>query len=262
MAWLALWWKVVGYAPVVTRTAMLVLAAFSLLGVFRLAERVANTNVAIASTLCTALVSRLLCAKLARARGPGRRGAYLLGAFGLRGRASGRNCSLVHPRSFGEGNRDSGPCGACWLGDPGFGRDARVPAESMAGLERVASPSPVLRTKDPRAHRRVLLVPALPLALWYVYHYARTGYVFGNPEFFRYNVAATLSPTRFLLALIMRLWQVVGYLHLWVLTLAMLLAMWMLPPLRDAGSRAPANQLFGADDFLRDRDLHIWWRWR
>src|ERR1051325_7819884 len=30
MAWLALWWKVVGYAPAVTRTAMLVLAAFSL----------------------------------------------------------------------------------------------------------------------------------------------------------------------------------------------------------------------------------------
>ena len=55
MAWLALWWKVVGYAPLVTRTAMLVLAAFSLLGVFRLAERVANTQVAIASTLCTAL---------------------------------------------------------------------------------------------------------------------------------------------------------------------------------------------------------------
>src|SRR4029077_932835 len=55
MAWIALWWKVVGYAPVVTRTSMLVLAAFSLLGVFRLAERVANTKVAVASTLCTAL---------------------------------------------------------------------------------------------------------------------------------------------------------------------------------------------------------------
>src|ERR1700693_5380926 len=55
MAWLALWWKAVGYAPLVTRTAMLVLAAFSLVGVFRLAERVANTKAAIASTLCTAL---------------------------------------------------------------------------------------------------------------------------------------------------------------------------------------------------------------
>src|SRR5579864_7770608 len=55
MAWIALWWKVVGYAPLVTRSAMLVVAAFSLLGLFRLAERAANTQVAIASTLCTAL---------------------------------------------------------------------------------------------------------------------------------------------------------------------------------------------------------------
>ena len=55
LAWIALWWKVVGYAPLVTRTAMLVVAAFALLGVFRLAERVANPEVAIASTLCTAL---------------------------------------------------------------------------------------------------------------------------------------------------------------------------------------------------------------
>src|SRR6202162_1775672 len=44
MVWLAFLWKVVGYAPLVTRTAMLVLAAFSLLGIFRLAERVANTR--------------------------------------------------------------------------------------------------------------------------------------------------------------------------------------------------------------------------
>ncbi|MFZ1998470.1 MAG: hypothetical protein WAU73_03675 [Candidatus Sulfotelmatobacter sp.] len=28
MAWLALWWKVVGYTPLVTRTAVLVLSAF------------------------------------------------------------------------------------------------------------------------------------------------------------------------------------------------------------------------------------------
>src|ERR1700719_5011769 len=54
-AWIALWWKCVGYAPVVTRSALLMVAAFSLLGVFRLAQRAANTQVAIASALCTAL---------------------------------------------------------------------------------------------------------------------------------------------------------------------------------------------------------------
>src|SRR5579864_2979793 len=55
MAWVALWWKLFGYAPLVTRSAMLMVAAFSLLGLFRLAERAANVEVAIASTVCTAV---------------------------------------------------------------------------------------------------------------------------------------------------------------------------------------------------------------
>jgi 4-amino-4-deoxy-L-arabinose transferase-like glycosyltransferase len=55
IAYLASWWKIAGYSPVVTRTAMLLLAAFSLLGVFRLAQRVANIEVAWAATVCTAL---------------------------------------------------------------------------------------------------------------------------------------------------------------------------------------------------------------
>src|SRR5207249_3618974 len=41
--------------PLVTRTAMLLIAAFSLFGVFRLAQRIANEEVALASVLCTAL---------------------------------------------------------------------------------------------------------------------------------------------------------------------------------------------------------------
>jgi len=63
MAWLALWWKMVGYTPLVTRTAMLVLAAFSLLGVFRLAERVANTRVAVAAHALHGSLSRIFSRK-------------------------------------------------------------------------------------------------------------------------------------------------------------------------------------------------------
>jgi hypothetical protein len=79
-----------------------------------------------------------------------------------------------------------------------------------------------------------LLIPLLVLAAWYTFHYARTGYVFGNPEFFRYNVASTLNPLRFLLALGLRQWQAFGYMHLWLLTLGMLLAM-ILPAVQDFG---------------------------
>src|SRR5580698_5220970 len=55
MAWVALWWKCIGYAPLVTRSAMLFVAAFSLLGVFRVAHRAANAQIAIAATVCTGL---------------------------------------------------------------------------------------------------------------------------------------------------------------------------------------------------------------
>jgi hypothetical protein len=79
-----------------------------------------------------------------------------------------------------------------------------------------------------------LLIPIIPLAFWYGFHYSRTGFVFGNPEFFRYNVKATMQWLRVLLALGMRLWQVLGYLNLYFLTAAAVLAMW-LSPLRDNG---------------------------
>ena len=34
---------------------------------------------------------------------------------------------------------------------------------------------------------------ALPLAAWYAYHCCKTGFLFGNPEFLRYNAQANLS---------------------------------------------------------------------
>src|SRR5579883_2542987 len=82
------------------------------------------------------------------------------------------------------------------------------------------------------------LLPVLVLCGWYAYHYVRTRYVFGNPEFFRYNVQATVDPLRILLVLGMRLWQSFGYLHLWVLTLLVVWAMTR-PPLRDGQVERP-----------------------
>jgi len=228
MAWIALWWKCVGYAPMVTRSAMLVVAAFSLVGVFRLTERVANTQVAIASTLCTALYpvffaqSSLAQVDLAAAG---------LTFWGL--------CAYVEDRPV---------VVAIWFSLAALAKETAILAPAaLAGWEalRLVTPrrgalrglwSSVDSECSSRPARRFLplLVPLLPLVLWYAYHYAGTGYIFGNPEFFRYNVSANLHPLRFLLALVLRLWQAFGYLHLWVLTLGMLLAM-LLPPLKDDG---------------------------
>jgi hypothetical protein len=251
MAWLALWWKVVGYAPLVTRTAMLVVAAFSLLGVFRLAERVANTQVAIASALCTALYpvffaqSSLAQVDLAAAG---------LTFWALSAYVEGQTVASVFWFTLAVLTKETAilvPLAlAGWEVVGLLARKSSLRKLWLEGETRSLGLKPtsfvdVLGTTGsralphtPRTAQRIaaLLAPALPLSLWYVYHYAHTGYVFGNPEFFRYNIAATLSPARFLLALIMRIWQVVGYLHLWVLTLPMLLAMCLLPPQRDSAS--------------------------
>ena len=228
MAWLALWWKCVVFAPVVTRSAMLVVAAFSLLGVFRLAERVANTQVAIASTLCTALYpvffsqSSLAQVDLAAAG---------LIFWGLGAYLEDRPVATAIWFSLAVLAKETAilaPAGlACW-------EILRSVAPRWGLLQGLWLDS----SSEPRSNssKRILplLSPLLPLALWYAYHYARTGYVFGNPEFFRYNVASTLNPVRFLLALVLRLWQAFGYMHLWLLTLAMLLAM-LWPPVKDDG---------------------------
>ncbi len=231
MAWIALWWKAAGFAPLVTRSAMLMVAAFSLLGVFRLAQRAANTEVAIASTLCTALYpvffmqSSLAQVDLAAAG---------LTFWGLTAYLEERPVAVAAWFSLAVLAKETAilaPAGlAAWelllLVVPWRNCRALLDRTAEGGCPHMISSAP----------RRVftLLLPLLPLTLWFGYHYLRTGYVFGNPEFFRYNVAATLNPLRFLLALGLRLWQAFGYMHLWPLTVGMLLAM-LLPAVKDSG---------------------------
>lgn len=234
LAWIALWWKCAGYAPLVTRTVMLMLAAFSLLGMFRLAERVANTQVAMASTICAAAYpvffaqSSLAQVDLAAAG---------LIFWGLAAYIEDRNVAMAFWFSLAAMAKETAIIAAlplagweilrlCFSGRAAAG--TTVASSGSACENAGVPPASIQRTV-------ALLIPLLPLIAWYGYHYARTGYVFGNPEFFRYNVAATLSLPRFVLALGLRLWQVFAYQHLWVLTLAMILAMW-LPPLEDSGS--------------------------
>jgi hypothetical protein len=102
---------------------------------------------------------------------------------------------------------------------------------------------PLLKAKETcgparRTWKSLLLLPCVPLGIWYAYHYLKTGFVFGNPEFFRYNVQGTLNPLRIVLAFFLRLWQTFGYLNLSLLTIAMLLAMWR-PPIRDEHGERP-----------------------
>jgi hypothetical protein len=233
MAYLALWWKVAGYAPVVTRLAMLLVAAFSLLGVFRLARRIANLEVAVASTLCTALYpvfftqSSLAQVDLAAAG---------LTFWALLAYIEDRPTAML-----------------AWFSLAALAKETAILVplallfwESVGALLRrkrwIESAALFL------GHgwkSLLLLVPIVPLALWFAYHRWRTGFIFGNPEFFRYNVQSTMHPLRVVLALGTRLWQTLGYMSLYLLTVAATLAMW-LPPLPEPGG--PINGERGTQD--------------
>ncbi len=223
MAYLALWWKLAGFAPIVTRTAMLLVSSFALLGLFRLAETLANFEVAATTTILTALYPVFFA-----------------------------QSSLVH--------LDLAAAGLTFWGLNAYMKDMGWDAAFWFSLASLTKETAILaplalfawslipqrwRSREGRnlsGHKfrqpALLLVPMIPLVAWYVFHYWKTGFVFGNPEFFRYNVEATLQPLRILLALLVRLWQTTGYFHLLLLTLAALLAMW-LPPLHDHGGERP-----------------------
>jgi hypothetical protein len=258
MAWIALWWKVFGQAVVVTRCAMLLLAAFSLLGFFRLARTVANTAVAAGSTLLVAIYPVFFAqSSLAQIDLPS---AGLI-FWGLEpyfknqksGRAvesETRQFSLVHRWPA-----------LCWFSLAVLTKETAIlvplalfvwefvsrfiskKSPSLAGgAEEGASGGKnlarALRIGGTNvANSVLLLIPVIPLAAWYAYHYARTGRVFGNPEFFRYNVQGTLHPLRIFLALLLRTWQAVGYLDLYVLTIACLVAMTFRPIKTAQGER-------------------------
>jgi 4-amino-4-deoxy-L-arabinose transferase-like glycosyltransferase len=248
MAWLALAWKLFGFQIEVARTAMLAVAALALAGVFALGRRVANWRVAAAAVLLTAaypvffaqsalahldmMVAALTTWALVfylppaprggddedRAAGTESRGARRAACvFLLALAALAKETAVLVPVVL---------CGwelLCWLLRKG-------------GKERLSAL--VCVERRPAWWAFALLAACVPLALWFAYHRARTGYTLGNPEYFRYNVESTLNLSRILDTAWRRLGHVTYHMNLWALTLAGLLAM-LLKPRRAGGVERP-----------------------
>ena len=252
LAWIALSWRIFGFSPVVTRCAMLLLAAFSLVGSFRLARTVSKATVAATATLATAAYPVFFAqSSLAQVDLP----AAGLIFWGLESYLRRRRVALVVWFSLAALAKETAvliPLAVFLLElvrqllrkqeGPASSRAVNGSrADLPARLEAMPS-----RPRNAVGSTLLLLLPVLPLALWYAYHYTRTGFVFGNPEFFRYNVQATFHPLRILLALLLRIWQTVGYMNLYILTIACVLAMWHTPKEDSTGTKRridPAIQL-------------------
>lgn len=229
MAWLALAWHVFGYSTLVTRTAMLALSAFALLGLFRLCRLAANLPVAWATVGLVALYPVYFTqSSMAQVDLP----AAGLTFWALAAYVEDRAWKMMIWFSLAALAKETAILAPlalfCWeLMAYFLRRHLLGQALSQSWKEHWKSllSNEILPPPDRRTQTLFLLLPVAPLAAWYAYHYRETGFLLGNPEFYRYNVAATLTPLRIPLALGMRLWQLFGYFGLYLLTLAGFLAM-------------------------------------
>lgn len=212
-AYLALWFVLSGWKPAVARIAMLLLAAFALTNVFLLARRLAGTGVAVASTVATA-VFPVFFVQSSLAHADMTAAAFTL--WGIR---------LSVERRL-------------WMSQLAFSlavlskETAVITPMAIALWELLVPREFSLHEKLKRA--LVCLTPVLPLAGWLGYHHYVTGRFLGNPEFYQYNVTQALNPLRFVLALGLRLWGLLGIMNMLALTAAMAVAMSFAPVVDEA----------------------------
>jgi hypothetical protein len=200
--YLALWWKLSGFVPEVTREAVLLSASLGLLAVWRLALRIQESAaVAFWTTLLTAIYpiwfaqSTLAHADIfaaactlwglvyslpERARNPRAATAWFTAAVLSKETAIAIPLTLVVIYAW-QGLRIGGVVRARRLREAGW-----------------------------------LSLCVVPLAAWYAWHRARTGYFFGNPEFLRYNAEATLTPVRVLAAFAHRILHLTAHMNMFV----------------------------------------------
>ncbi|HEU4413515.1 MAG TPA: glycosyltransferase family 39 protein, partial [Candidatus Angelobacter sp.] len=215
-AYLSLWFTVAGWTPVVARIAMLLLAACALTNVFLLARRLTRTGVAVATTIATAVYpiffvqSSLAHADLAAA-------AFTL--WGIR--------LYIERRVW--------PCQLAFCLAVLSKETAIITPLALALWELFPSREEALRNRFTRA--AIALVPAVPLLVWLTYHHHVTGRFFGNADFYQYNVTHAINPLRFLLALGLRIWHLLGIMNMLALTAATAVAMFFRPIQDEAGER-------------------------
>lgn len=205
--YLAGFWKLFGFSPFVTRSAMCAVAALALAGVWRIALTIsARRSIALATVALTAIYPVFFA-----------------------------QSSLAHADMF---------AAAATLWGLAFYLEERVGLAvlcfSLAALSKETAIVTLLalagwqiwialrhRASETPRRAALLLIPALPLALWYAYHRHRTGYIFGNPEYLHYNATATLSPLRIAVAFLHRTFQLTLHMDLFVPVL-LALATWLL----------------------------------
>ena len=227
--YLALWWKASGFYPEVTREAVLIVAALGLLGVWRLAMRLVGVG---AVAFWTVVLTGLYPVWFAQS-------------------------SLAHADIFAaactiwglvyalpdEGRKPW--AAALWFAAAALCKETAIAVPVTLAVMYAVDGHRATGAARLKLWRGTVLLSScvLPLAGWYAWHYTKTGFLFGNPEFLRYNAQATLDPVRILVAFGHRVLHLTGHMNMFVPVLMTIAAMMLQPrPGTEGNERATISK--------------------
>jgi 4-amino-4-deoxy-L-arabinose transferase-like glycosyltransferase len=230
---LAAWWHLSGYVVSGPRTLVCMVSAAALLGVFKVARNLTTTTVAAVTVVLTAIYPVWFAqSTLAHAD-------IFAAAFTLWGLAFYLNCAE-------QASNRNAFMAALMFSLAALSKETAIVTPIALALWEVIL---LLRSRgDNTAHPShlkwllALLAPILPLIAWYAYHHHKTGFIFGNPEFLRYNATANLEPYRIGLCLWHRFLHLTTHMNMFV-PVVCTIAVLFIPVSTDAPSTIPKPQL-------------------
>ncbi|HEY2039978.1 MAG TPA: glycosyltransferase family 39 protein [Edaphobacter sp.] len=227
---LAAWWHLSGFVVSGTRTLVVMVAATALVAVFHLARSLRGTSAAIATVVLTAIYP-VWFAQSTLAHADIFAAAFTLWALALYFELGADNQILASGLfSFAALSKET----------------AIITPIALAGFEALL----LFRSRNPSQRRShalwmvSLLSPLIPLIAWYAYHRHQTGFIFGNPEFLRYNATANMDLPRILLGLWHRLLHLTTHMNMYV-PVGCAIAVFFIPLKSSATPAIPRRALAG-----------------
>jgi 4-amino-4-deoxy-L-arabinose transferase-like glycosyltransferase len=231
---LAGWWHLSGFVPSGTRTFVCMTAAAALLAVFGIGRKLLGTGAGAALALLTA-VYPVWFAQSTLAHADIFAAAFTLwGLLVYLGTVNGAQSSAPHWKVYAAVLFSLGVLSK---------ETAIVTPAAIAGWEAILLFYERKTKNSVGEHAEwvgALLFPALPLAGWYAYHFHKTGFVFGNPQFLRYNVTGNFDLHRIALCLYHRLLHLTMHMNMFVPVVCTLAAL-LLPAID--GRRRLSNRV-------------------
>lgn len=196
MIYLALAWHIFGFSAVVTRVAMAMMAAATVVATFALARRVTAREPAVWSAALLAISPMFFAqSTLVYLDLP----AALFTTLAMLALLDERMPCFGVDASLAVMSKETAivilPVAWAWAW-----WQRRNGADHRSALQPGRGQAPPLRWI-------ALLVPVVPLVAWMFYYHSMTGFWTGNAEYLQYNLFSTLSPARFSWTLLRRLYE-------------------------------------------------------